>query len=128
MPPTPIDTHQQLVAGDDCKAADGRALTWTSSHFPNLAGATLTFIVGHTQYNLYGNLPITVTGTVPATPASPTTVSLDVLGSATTNLPAGEYDYQLTATLADADVVTIAIGHLTVWAAPGTVPLYPPAV
>lgn len=33
----PIDTHQQIVAGDDYKAADGRALTWRSGLWPNLA-------------------------------------------------------------------------------------------
>jgi hypothetical protein len=128
MPSAPIDTHQQIVAGDDFKAADGRALTWTSTHWPNLAGATLSMVVGHNQYNLYGNLPVTWTGTVPASPASPTTVSLDVANAQTIVLPQGEYDYALTATLADTDIVTIAAGKLTVIAQPGTVPLYPPAV
>jgi hypothetical protein len=126
---TPLDTHLQIVAGDDYKAADNLAPSWTSQMFPtNLAGATLTLTIGHTQYNLYGNLPIVVTGTVPASPASPKTITLDVAGTVTANLPAGEYDYQLDATLADGDKIAVAIGHLTIYAAPGTVPLYPPAV
>jgi hypothetical protein len=124
----PLKIHQVVVSGDDYKAADGRALTWSSAGWPNLAGATLKMIVGHEQYNLYGNLPLTWKGTVPASPASPTTISLDVTALETSNIPQDEYDYQLTATLADADEVTLAIGKLTVLAAPGTVPLYPPAM
>jgi hypothetical protein len=125
---SPIIIHQEIVAGDDFKAVDGRALTWTSGLWPNLAGATLTMTVGHEQYNLYGNLPLIWTGTVPASPAAPTTVSLDVTSLETSPLPQDEYDYQLTATLTDGDKVTIAVGKLTVRATPGTVPLFPPAM
>jgi hypothetical protein len=125
----PLTKHQQVVSGDDYKAADGRALTWSSSGaWPDLAGASLLMLVGHEQYNLYGNLPLSWKGTVPASPAQPTEISLDVTSLETSNIPQDEYDYQLTATLADGDKVTLAIGKLTVWAAPGTVPLYPPAM
>lgn len=125
----PLDQHIELVAGDDYKAADNRALSWTSQEYPSdLSSAVLTLTIGHEQYNLYGNMPITVTGTVPASPASPTTVSLDVPGSATANLPQGEYQYMLTAKLADGDEETIARGNLTMFAAPNTEPLYPPGV
>lgn len=125
----PLNPHLEIVAGDDYKAADNTALSWTSQLFPtNLAGATLTLTIGHTEYNLYGNLPISVTGTVPASPANPTTITLDLAGTATANLPAGQYDYQLDAVLPDGDKQTLAIGHMTVWATPSTVPLYPPAV
>lgn len=124
----PLDTHQQVVAGDDYKSADGRALTWSSDTWPDLAGATLTMTVGHEQYNLYGNLPLTWEGTVPASPDHPGTISLDVTSAQTASLAPDEYDYQLTATLADGDKVTLAIGKLTAWASPGTTPLYPPAM
>lgn len=124
----PLHIHQEIVAGDDYKAADGRALSWSSTSWPDLAGATLTMVTGHTQQNLYGNLPVTWTGSVPASPASPTEISLDVTSAETSNFAADEYDYQLTATLADGDKVTIALGKLTVQAAPGAFPLYPPAV
>lgn len=124
----PLSTHQQVVAGDDYKAADGRALSWASGSFPNLAGATLTMVVGHEQWNLYGNLPVTWTGTVPSSPANPTLVTLSVTSAQTLALPQDEYDYVLTATLADGDQWTIAIGKLTVQASPGTLPLYPPAI
>lgn len=128
MPDAPVIKHQQIVAGDDCKAADGRALTWGPSQtFPDLAGATLKMVVGHFQYNLYGNLPLTWTGTVPLSPDNPSTVSLDVSSEQSGSLPQDAYDYTLTATLTDGDIVTIATGKLTVLAAPGTIPLYPPA-
>jgi hypothetical protein len=130
MPSAPLEVHQQIVAGDDCKAADGRALTWTSGPvqpWPDLAGATLTMLVGQSRPNL-GIVPVAWTGTVPGSPAAPTTVSLDVTAAQTILLPEGEFDYQLSAVLADSDTVTIAQGKLTVWAAPGTPPLFPGSV
>jgi len=123
---SPLNTHQQIVAGDDYKAADGRALTWTSGPvqtWPDLAGATLTMVVGEHQPNLLPFLPATFTGTVPGTPAAPTTVSLDITAAQTSNIPSSEYDYQLVATLTNGDKITLAYGHLTVLAAPGTIPL-----
>lgn len=124
----PLTTHQQVVAGDDYKAADGRAITWSSGAWPNLASATLTMVVGHDEYNLYGNLPLTWTGSVPASPANPTEISLDVPGTQTVNLPPDQYDYTLSATLVDGDKIPIAIGMLTVQADPGIASLYPPAI
>ncbi|MGZ4530822.1 MAG: hypothetical protein ACXVXP_00550 [Mycobacteriaceae bacterium] len=124
----PLSTHQELTAGNDAKLADGTALEWESALWPDLAGATLTMVVGHEQYNLYGNLPLTWTGAVSALIPSPSAIHLDVPAALTSNLPQDEYDYQLTATLPSGDAITIAIGKLTVYAAPGTVPLYPPAV
>lgn len=123
----PLDTHQEVVAGDDYKSADGRALTWSSDVWPDLTGAALTMTVGHEQYNLYGNLPVTWTATLPTPLVQPGVASLDVTSAQTSVLTPDEYDYQLTATLADGDKVTLAIGKLTVWASPGTTPLYSPA-
>jgi hypothetical protein len=126
--PAPVVAHLEITAGDDAKAADGRALSWGPSQtWPDLAGASLKMVVGHFQFNLYGNLPVTWTGTVPASPDSPSTVSLDVAAAQSASLPQDEYDYMLTATLSDGDTVTLATGKLTVLAAPGMVPLYPPA-
>jgi hypothetical protein len=76
-------------------------------------------VVGH-DHSAFGDLPQTWTGTVPASPDSPQTVTLDVAAAQTATLARDEYDYILTATLADGDVVTIALGKLTVQAAPGT--------
>lgn len=120
----PLDTPQQLTAGNDAKLADGTALVWLSSKWPNLAGATLTMVVGHDQVTL-NNVPATWTGTLPGTPASPTTAHLDVLAAQSATVGPGEYDYLLTATLTSGDKVTLAEGKLTVRAVPGnpTLPL-----
>lgn len=123
MPSPPLESHQQIVSGDDCKAVDGRALTWTSGPvqpWPNLAGATLSMVIGHNQPGIYGSLPQTWTETLPGSPASPTTVSLDVTATQTALLLGGIYDYMLSATLVNGDVVTLAYGKLTVFPRPGT--------
>lgn len=126
--PSPLVKHQEIVAGDDYKAAENRALTWgPSQYWPDLASATLDMIIGHMQFNLYGNLPVHFTGTVPPSPDSPTTVSMDVAGIQSENMPQDEYDYILHATLGNGDRIPIAQGKLTVLADPGSIPLFTPA-
>jgi len=120
----PLTTHLEGVQGDDWKAADGRALVWSSPSWPNLASAHLSMIVGHNQVRL-GTLPVTWTGTVPST-ASPSSISLDVPAALTSVLGGGEYDYILTAVLPDGDKVTIAAGQLSVIPIPSS--LNPPLV
>jgi hypothetical protein len=124
----PQTTHQEVAAGFDSKLADGNALIWESASWPNLAGATLAMVVGHEQYNLYGNLPVSWPGSVPAEPASPSSIHIDVPAALTATLPQDEYDYQLEATLPSGDVIVVAVGKLTVRATPGTVPLFPPVL
>lgn len=123
----PLDTHQQLTAGSDAKQADGTGLSWYSASWPNLAGAKLSMTVAHDEFNLF-NLPVTWTTEVPALPPSPSAVHLDVPGSASANLPEGQYDYQLDATLTNGDTITLAAGHLSVSATPGSIPLSPPSI
>ena len=134
-----LNTPQLIVSGDDYRAADNRALRWTSAFWPfNLAGASLKLVIGHQDYNLFGNLPLTftgvssfrtasgaVTGVVP--PTFPVTAALDLTAAQTTQLPEGDYRYSLVATLANGDVVTLDEGPLSVSASPGNPPLYPPA-
>lgn len=115
-----VNTHLEFVQGDDRKARDGRALTWSSPTWPNVAGATLTMIVGHDSQDIYGNVPQTWTGTVPSSPPSPSTVSLDVTSAQTLGLPGGQYDYTLTATLTNGDKVTLAAGQLSVIPTPNS--------
>lgn len=125
-----LTTHQSLVAGTDSVAADGNALVWAPTgsniHWPDLAGATLTLIVGHNDENVYGNLPLTWTGTVPSSPDNPTSVSLDVTAAQSANLPADEYDYLLSAVPTNGTKFPLALGKLTVEAAPGAIPPFPP--
>ena len=134
--PAPLDTHQEIVAGDDYMAADGRALVWgPSQYWPNLSGATLSLIVGHNEFSITSTLPLTWTAVIPLSegengqPGPPVTLaSLDVTGADSLNMPPAEYDYLLNATLLDGDTIALAAGKLTVLGAPGTTPLFPPAI
>ena len=123
----PLTTHQEVTAGADSVAANGNALTWASEHWPDLAGATLTLTVGRSDYNFHGNLPVTWTGQVPASPDNPASVSLDVSAAQTAVLNADEYDYALSAKLTNGTVYSVALGKLTVFAAPSAIAPYPPA-
>lgn len=120
----PIVSHQEITKGDDFKAAEGRALTWTSPQWPNLNGATLKMVVGFNAPNLYSFLPQTWTGSIPA--GTPTyTATLELSHTQTGTLSEGCYDYTLSATLLNGDVITLATGPLTVLAEPGQAPLLP---
>lgn len=92
-----------LIAGDDYKAADSRALTWTVTGGPSLTDATIHLVIG----------AVTATGS-----ESGGTVSVDVTAAQTTSLLTQPVQtrgiYQLVATLADGDIYTIATGTYTV--------------
>lgn len=117
----PIIVHQEIVRGDDFKAAEGRALVWESPQWPNLAGAILSLVVGSHLPNIYGGLPVTWLGLVPAgVPTWTATIELTHVQTALVN--EGCWDYTLTATLLNGDVVTLATGQLTVLANPALGP------
>lgn len=118
----PLTTHLEIVAGDDCKIADGRGLIWTSSSWPNLADAALTMTVGHNPPR--GPLPVVWTGTVDSNP-SPSSIHLDVTSVQTGVLLPTMYDYTLLATLPSGDKVTVAVGQLTVQASPSQPAIFP---
>lgn len=115
----PQIVHQEIVKGDDYKAAEGRALVWASPQWPNLAGASLAMVVGPGEPNIFSGLwPITFTGAVPAgVPIWTATIEMSHIQTGAITLP-GCYDYALTATLPDGDVETLATGQLSVLAAP----------
>lgn len=115
----PVIVHQEIVKGDDYKAAEGRALVWASPQWPNLAGASLAMVVGSSQPSVFaGFWPITFTGAVPAgVPIWTATIEMSHIQTGAIALP-GCYDYTLTATLPDGDVETLATGQLSVLAAP----------
>lgn len=118
----PIISHQEIVRGDDFKAAEGRALAWTSPQWPNLAGATLAMIVGSALPNTLGGLPVTWPGSVAAgAPIWVATIELTHVQTAAVG--EGCWNYTLVATLPDGDVQTIATGQLTVLANPAQAPL-----
>jgi hypothetical protein len=88
-----------LIAGDDYKTTDTRALTWTVTGTPSLSGATIRLKIGS----------LTITGS-----ASGTTVSVELTAANTTTLLGSSSraggTYQLVATLSNADIVTLANG------------------
>lgn len=87
-----------LIQGDDYYAADGRAVTFTSTEWPNLASATVVLRVG----GLY-NFSMTVTDNAG-------TISRDFTRAETAAFVPNTYDYQIIATLANNDVVTLVEG------------------
>jgi hypothetical protein len=118
--PAPITTHQEIVRGDDYRIADQRALSWSSPQWPNLAGSTLTMVVGRLDPNIPAIAAlstVTWTGSVPAGPVT-TTATLELTSAQTKQVPVDCLDYSLIATLADGDRVTLAIGKLTVQGEP----------
>lgn len=118
----PIEAHQEIVRGDTYKAAEGRALTWASSDWPNIAGSSLTMTVGHLDPNIpaiAASPSIKWTGSVPAGPAI-WVATIELTATQTAEPPEGCLDYTLAATLPDGDVVTLAIGQLTVLTQPGS--------
>lgn len=98
---TILTTAIELIQGDDYKAADSRAIIFTSATgWPVLTGAAVVLRVGgFKDYNF------SVTNA--------TTVTRDFTAAETVLLTAGRYDYQLIATLTNGDVVTIAQGLLS---------------
>lgn len=117
----PIIVHQEIVKGDDFKAAEGRALIWESPQWPNLAGASLAMVVGSKLPSVISVSPITWAGSVAAgVPIWTATIELTHVQTALTT--EGCWDYTLTATLPNGDVVTLATGQLTVLANPAQAP------
>ncbi len=100
-----------LVAGDDYYAADGRALTFSSSSWPDLTGATAAFMA----YVQSGGAALTTAGTIPAFGGSPQTVQVELSAMQTNNLAhASVVGYAVVATLADGHEVTLAKDQLVV--------------
>lgn len=122
--PAPIIVHQEITAGDDYKAAEGRALTWQSPQWPNLAGASISLVWGFDQANILGASPVTWTTIQPSTPAS-TLATVELSHEQTKEAAEGCFDYVLRAVLADGDTFTLATGQLTISVEPGLALLDP---
>jgi hypothetical protein len=85
----------EIVQGDDYYAADGRALSWTLTDFPSLAGATITFRCG------------SVTKTGSATGTGTQVVSVELSKTDTNLLTAELSSFSVTAVLANTHEVTL---------------------
>ena len=113
---SPVDPDTSiitLVRGDDYPDADGRALRWSSSQWPDLTGATITFTAQHISQ------PASVlqtAGAVLPPEAGSQTVQVELTSEQTDLLIPGvrAYWYDLEAKLASDRIVTLVKGQMTV--------------
>lgn len=102
----------ELVQGDDYANADGRALSWSSTSWPDLTGATIAFNVGDGDLVVAGTVVSSggATQTVRAEPTAAQTATLAATGRPTRT----PHRYDVTATLDGGGEVTLARGALYV--------------
>lgn len=98
--PVRNDGKIDAIAGDDYYAADGRGMAWSDTAWPDLTGATVSFISGSTT--------IAMTVVTPGTGEQ--VVSLDV-PRATSLAMKGVFKFIIQATLASTHVVTLLEGE-----------------
>lgn len=99
-----------IVRGDDYKAANGRALSWTSTSWPDLTGASVYLDVKPVTPGAARSLRLT--GSV-VTPTGTAEVQVDVARTDTASLTPKRYAYNLVAALATSgNVVTLATDTL----------------
>lgn len=103
------DNNFTIIKGDDYYAADAREVEWTSASWPSLTSATIYFkaMAGIFEYQ-------TTTGT--ASGSGTQVVTVNIPTSFTSNLLAGEYQYDLEAVLSNGHIVTLAQGTMTILA------------
>ena len=114
--------HLEIVQGDDCRAVDGRAITFVGHGVQWPAAAQVKFNVYEPDDNrcdpLQAITPVLTSDGVyaPLTNASPPTASFDVLRSQSVQLATGvrRYVYEVRALLPSGSVITLARGHVTV--------------
>lgn len=98
-----------IVRGDDYNGADGRSIIWTGEtddQWPDLTGATVVL----TAINKSDLLKKTLTVTQPTGTQS---FSMQ-LTNAETEIASGRYNYDVQATLASGNVITLLVGELIV--------------
>jgi len=103
----------KIVRGDDYAAADGRALRWSSSQWPDLTGATITFTAQHISQP---DNVLQTAGAVLPPEAGSQTVQVELTSEQTDLLIPGvrAYWYDLEAKLASDRIVTLVKGQMTV--------------
>jgi hypothetical protein len=100
----------EIVKGDDYAAADGRALEWTSTTWPNLTGATITFRV---LQQIRDDVLLTKAGSV-VTPTGTAKVRVELTAAETGALSAGGHRFEVVATLSSGRVATLVRDTFTV--------------
>ncbi len=103
----------EIVQGDSYYNADGRALEWTSTSWPDLTGATVVFSA---KNNLTTALDIANHAMTVVTPTGTAKVRLELAASDTISLALGAkaYSWDVQATLTNGHVVTLVRGQMTV--------------
>lgn len=96
-----------ILQGDDYKNADGRALQWTSTTWPNLTSATILMTAKQ------GASTFTKSGTV-VTPTGTAEVQIELTNVDTSGLAAGSWNFNVVATLSDGDKITLVHSTMTV--------------
>lgn len=98
----------EVFIGDSYQAADGRALQWAATGWPDLTGASITFEV-HRTVSPYRAV-LQTAGVVTVAGAATQEVRVELTGTLTAGLVRGNYDYEVVATLASGGVLTLVRG------------------
>ncbi len=102
-----------LYQADHYDDDESRSLEWSttsSDTWPTLTSATISFIARHVQKQGH---TITATGSVITATGATKKVRVELVPADTASEPAGEWTYQVIATLSNSHVVTLAAGDLT---------------
>ena len=117
--PVASDGHITIVRGDDYNVASGQPLEWTDTGglWPTLTGASISFTARIKQANgTIGSVALTTTGTVVTGSGTNKKVRVEPLKASTASLAAGNrnHRFDVQATLATGEVVTLVMGDMTV--------------
>lgn len=114
-----LNTEFELIQGDDYAIADSRALTFygTGESWPDLTGATFAFNVRKVGDDT-ACLSITAGTYTAAVGSVPASLQIELTAAQTADLPAevSGYVYDLHATLATGNRITLARSYISVYA------------
>jgi calcineurin-like phosphoesterase family protein len=113
-PLNPESLQLTLVRGDDYAAADGRALEWSSSDWPDLTDATVIFSAVPAKKSVSGKWSTTATVVHPGETTQIVRVELTTTQTASLDVGPNAYLYDIEATLVNGHRVTLATGKITV--------------
>lgn len=110
--PVATDLSISLIRGDDYKTINGRELSFSNAAgtWPDLTGAII--ILTARNRNAKG-VSFSGTGSVITPTGANQNVTIDIEGDNTASLPTGAYSYDVQATLADQNTVTLVLSSLT---------------
>lgn len=110
--PVLIGGDVEIVRGDDYKAADARALEWTSASWPDLTSATVTFTAKYSDEIV----AVSKAGSVVTPSGTGKRIRVELLRSETENFLTGNHDFDIRAVLSNGDDVTLVKANMSVLA------------